>query len=240
MEINLFMSKKKLPLSLISIVYSAEYIPITLKSIIATQSSIVPEYGSYIICPKNDDYTSSICGVKIVNADFTEDYSLWILKNLKNYISSEYSLIHQWDSCVIDQKKWTDDFLDFDYIGAPWGPPLNLVGNGGFSLRSSLFIESCSDKDIINSLPVGRFILGNEDFHACCTCKNLISEKYKVKFPTLDTALRFSVERVGPEGFDPANLSTYKSFGFHGDFNTAGMSFLDGQIHCYRKDVCTK
>ena len=53
-------------------------------------------------------------------------------------LTGEKILIYQDDSCIF--KSNIDDFLDFDYIGAPWPKHQNdnslLVGNGGFSLRS--------------------------------------------------------------------------------------------------------
>jgi hypothetical protein len=52
----------------------------------------------------------------------------------------------QHDGYVLNGGAWTDDFLKYDYIGAPWGG-VNLVGNGGFSLRSRRLLEACSRMD---------------------------------------------------------------------------------------------
>ena len=53
-------------------------------------------------------------------------------------LSGNYILIYQEDSCVF--KDNIEEFLCFDYIGAPWSKlnndNKNLVGNGGFSLRN--------------------------------------------------------------------------------------------------------
>ena len=232
MEMNLFMNKKNLPVSIIAILSTVDYIPITLKAMTATLRSVRPEYDSYIICPQNSFDTSPL-NIRQINIQIDENYSLWILKNLKNYINSEYVLIQQWDSCVINKEKWTDDFLSYDYIGAPWSINNNnsFVGNGGFSLRSSAFIESCSSKEIVETLPVGEFVIGNEDFHACYTSRAILENKYKIKFPTYNLALQFSVERVGPAGFNPSILNSYQSFGFHGNFNSAGMKFIE-ELEC--------
>lgn len=154
-------------------------------------------------------------------------YSQWLLANLYHYIKTDYCLVVQWDSGIIDPEMWDDSFFEYDYIGAPWnmrGAP-NDVGNGGFSLRSKKFLELSTK--IAGSIPIDEFILGNEDYHACISCYNYMSQF--VKFPDQSIARNFSVERsTGHFYFDPNNLDSYKSFGFHGDFNIAGMLKING------------
>lgn len=56
----------------------------------------------------------------------------------------------QWDSWVWDASRWTDAFLEYDYIGAPWWyKDGKNVGNGGFSLvstRLKRFVYTHRDK----------------------------------------------------------------------------------------------
>ncbi|MCF7795387.1 hypothetical protein K9M50_03445 [Patescibacteria group bacterium] len=49
-----------------------------------------------------------------------KDYNKFILFDLANYISSEFALVVQYDGYVLKPEMWNDDFLDYDYIGAPW------------------------------------------------------------------------------------------------------------------------
>jgi hypothetical protein len=54
-------------------------------------------------------------------------------------VQTPHFLVVQWDGWVVEPKLWTDEFLKYDYIGAPWSEgDVNgyRVGNGGFSLRS--------------------------------------------------------------------------------------------------------
>ena len=52
--------------------------------------------------------------------------------------------------------------------------------------------------------------------------------KENVKFPSVDLAFQFSVEHPSEiKNFTRDDLSTYKSFGFHGPFNTAGMRVIN-------------
>lgn len=53
-------------------------------------------------------------------------------------LRTSHSLGIQWDSWIVDPGMWSDDFLQYDYIGSPWWYKDGLnVGNGGFSLRST-------------------------------------------------------------------------------------------------------
>ena len=50
----------------------------------------------------------------------------------------------EWDAGIRDVNSWTDEFLNFDYIGAPWvwtKGPYHSVGNGGFVLLSKRMCE---------------------------------------------------------------------------------------------------
>ena len=78
-------------------------------------------------------------------------------------------------------------------------------------------------------LPIGKFVLGNEDYFLCNTLGRFLTNVKKIKFPSIELARRFSVERPIQECPHQYNdLSTYQSFGFHGDFNTAGMDLING------------
>ena len=53
-------------------------------------------------------------------------------------------LIIQHDGFILNHKAWDNEFLNYDYIGAPvyWmGNKLIEVGNGGFSLRSKKLLK---------------------------------------------------------------------------------------------------
>ena len=64
---------------------------------------------------------------------------------LKKYIDTDFCLIIQGDGFVIHPENWTDEFLKYDYIGAPWRNLAHYsfirVGNGGFSLRSKKLLK---------------------------------------------------------------------------------------------------
>lgn len=100
-----------------------------------------------------------------------------------NQIRSERFLIFQTDSCLLQEG--VDQFLNFDYIGAPWPHRRNQVGNGGFSLRSKAFCLR-----ICNS--VKRPTHMNEDVYF--STNGALSEKANIA--DYATACRFSCENI--------------------------------------------
>jgi len=53
-------------------------------------------------------------------------------------VTTSHYLLVQWDGWVLDHKEWKPEFLEYDYLGAPWWYRDGLnVGNGGFCLRST-------------------------------------------------------------------------------------------------------
>ena len=95
--------------------------------------------------------------VRISPINSIRDYSHFIIYKLHNFINSSHVLIVQWDGYVIDKNKWRNNFLNYDYIGAPFIPRVNdqeysnnekgaffVIGNGGFSLRSKKLLAAPS------------------------------------------------------------------------------------------------
>ncbi|MEC9064834.1 MAG: DUF5672 family protein, partial [Pseudomonadota bacterium] len=79
------------------------------------------------------------------------EYNYYCIYNLTGHIDTDYCLLVQPDGFVINPDKWSDEFYDYDYIGAPWekvdhsyldpwGKP-HRVGNGGFSFRSKKLLD---------------------------------------------------------------------------------------------------
>ena len=64
-------------------------------------------------------------------------------------IPTELFLVFQTDSVIIEQNKdFINEFLNYDYVGAPWSSDSNHVGNGGLSLRrKSKMIEIIEKED---------------------------------------------------------------------------------------------
>jgi tetratricopeptide (TPR) repeat protein len=134
----------------------------------------------------------------------SQEYSLFVLKELYQYIDTEYVLLIQWDGFVTYGELWQEQFFDYDYIGAPWpweAEGIN-VGNGGFSLRSKRLLEALQDPRAVSQ--------GPEDEDICKRFRSWLENDYGIRFAPSNLARQFSFERGNYSG---------PSFGFHGMFN---------------------
>lgn len=143
---------------------------------------------------------------QIQNIASKQQYSEFIIKELSQHVKTSHALIIQYDGYVINWKAWSDEFLQYDYIGATWWYKDNMnVGNGGFSLRS---------KKLLNHLAADETItqLHPEDHHICRTYRHYL-ESLGFKFAPEEVANRFAIEAC----YIPADAAKYGGqFGFHG------------------------
>lgn len=143
-------------------------------------------------------------------------YNSFVLYNLPDIIQTEYCLITHDDGFIINPHLWINEFLNYDYIGAPWGPEYGKyrVGNGGFSLRS---------KKIMNlgkELPCAA----HEDATYSIYGRPYL-EQNGCKFAPVDIAMKFSLETKIPE----CEYNLNNSFGFHGRGIAESVHFGEGQ-----------
>jgi hypothetical protein len=132
-----------------------------------------------------------------------EDYSRFMLKGLQGYVKTSHVLTVQWDGYVINPHAWQDQFLDYDYLGAPWPRKSGLwVGNGGFSLRSAKLLAALQDEAIAPMHP--------EDVCICDQYRGYLEGEYRMHFGPPDVAQAFSFEFVEPQT---------QVLGFHGMSN---------------------
>ena len=153
--------------------------------------------------------------VKIPHIGSIEGFSVFCIKDLINYVDTEYVLLIQYDGFILNPESWTSEFLEYDYIGAPlsWGQkkvegvPLEfIVGNGGFCLRSKKFLEASAR--FANEGKITRF--DPEDAALCVWYRDLF-EKEGLRYAPTDLSMKFSVVE---------DYGVYdKPFGFHGLFN---------------------
>jgi len=125
------------------------------------------------------------------------DYSHFMVKSLGGHVDSDFVLVIQYDGYVLDGRRWSAEFLDYDYVGAPWSD--GGVGNGGFSLRSQRLLRALRDPRIADLVP--------EDVAICKTYRGLLELEYGLRFAPAEVAGRFSFEAVPPPG---------PTLGFHG------------------------
>jgi hypothetical protein len=145
-----------------------------------------------------------------------EDYSRFILTELHAYINSTHALLIQHDGFVLHPGAWRAEFLEYDYIGAPW--LLNswaldsgfsaddlgkrMVGNGGFSLRSKRLLSLCAEL-----ARKSLFQAYHPEDMAICYWQRKLLEEAGIRFAPVEIAEQFSLEEQG---------TWTGQFGFHG------------------------
>ena len=141
--------------------------------------------------------------VQIPPMNSVRAYSNFCLYGLPNFIKTPFALVIQWDGYVVNAAAWANAFRKYDYIGAAWHgvfpPGVPLVGNGGFSLRSSKLLQAAK------RLPaVGGY---HEDRVICHVFGKQLEQKSGIRFAPVKIADRFSYQFKIPEMIP---------FGFHG------------------------
>lgn len=187
-----------------------------------------------------DRHNIEVCDMSVdLNDNMSDDdenrqgFNESFIQQTNKYIFDDFCLNVQHDSTIIDIEKWDDRFLQYDYIGAPWPMSIiqasdmvagrieeipNVVGNGGFSLRTRAFVEESAKLGWEHK---------NEDLNTCVFNYDTMTSA-GIKFAPPQLAAQFSKEHPTPYGnFARSLLFSYNSFGFHGDFNRAGMKFIE-------------
>lgn len=140
-----------------------------------------------------------------------------IIYKLGNHVNTEFAILIHDDGFIINPKMWREEFLEYDYIGAPWPLPSDdfsfrdingeiiRVGNS-VSLRSKKLID-LPVKLNLEWKPFHGYY--NEDGFICVNYRHIYKE-HGMKFADIDIAKYFSHETQLPEtiGIEP--------FAFHG------------------------
>lgn len=148
----------------------------------------------------------------------------WI-KNVPGYIECDHALSIHWDGFIVSPAKWDDEYLNYDWIGAPW-PLTNLpnpnwrVGSGGFFMFSKRIAQawrSICRLDEPFDWQVGA--LYRDKFEAM-----------GMKFAPVELAAKFCKEC----DLEDMNIPEGESWGFH------GFQYGNGHREKYRDMVYSK
>lgn len=154
-----------------------------------------------------------------------KEFSYYCIYKLIEHVDTDYMLMIHPDGFIINPDCWTDEFLEWDYIGAPW-PVRNdayidpfgnhhRVGNGGFTLRSKKLLETPANCNVSFEVNEGDFYKHmnagayNEDGNICVHNRHIF-ENNGCKFAPVEIAALFSHETPTPE-----TKLVEKPFGFH-------------------------
>lgn len=139
-----------------------------------------------------------------------DEWNRKIIYDLPKYVDTSHALLIHQDGYVINPQLWNPEWLELDYIGAPWPLPkdnysyldelgrLQRVGNS-VSLRSKKLMEA------VARTPESYFWsfkekYGNTNEDGYISCHNrVLLELSGCKFATLEQAVHFSKEHEIPE-----------------------------------------
>jgi hypothetical protein len=157
--------------------------------------------------------------VKLLQLDSIKDIDSWnkaIIYELPKYIETDFVILIHADGYIIHPELWTEEWLQYDYIGAPWPLPrdnfsyrdtsgvIQRVGNS-VSLRSKRLIDLAPKLNLEWKSFHG---FTNEDGFICVNYRHEY-EKAGMKFAPLEVAKYFSKEHTIPENKD------LQTFAFH-------------------------
>lgn len=144
--------------------------------------------------------------VKIITEKLFEGhaaYSDFCINKMPDYIHTSHALIIHADGYVVKPEAWRDEWLQYDYIGAPWEwikDDYN-IGNGGFNLRSKKLMEA------VRSLRPA--VTHPEDSVICRELRPQL-ELMGIRFAPLEVCRKFSIEAYASKD------NKYNGqFGFH-------------------------
>lgn len=153
-------------------------------------------YDKIFFTNKNVDYKTE----KIPPIKSLQEYNKFVLKRLPIYIKSDFCLTVHWDGFIVNPLSWTNEFFNYDYIGAPWPRHNHLCGNGGFCLKSIKFLN-------VMRKHIGKLNANyNEDVVLCIKSRSLFI-KEGCKYAPPNVAYKFSTEK--------GDYKKNNSFGFH-------------------------
>ena len=182
-----------------------------------------------LICLTNKDFEGHKKAIdkSRENIEFGEEKLIWdekitsidlwnqaVIYDLPHYVFTNHALLIHADGYVSDSTKWNEDWLAYDYIGAPWPLPsddysyrsesgtLVRVGNS-VSLRSKKLMDLVATRE-------WKSYYGNtnEDGFICCHNREWLESQGCV-FAPLEVAIHFSKEHEIPENIG------LQTFAFH-------------------------
>lgn len=135
----------------------------------------------------------------------TKEWGKFIIFDLYKFIETDYIILIHDDGFIVNPKSWSEEFLKYDYIGAPWPVPkikydkyfrdkennLIRVGNS-VSLRSKRLLELPSKLGLEWSDPHGYY---HEDGYLCVQNRDIL-QKNGIKFADFQSSLNFSREKT--------------------------------------------
>lgn len=146
-----------------------------------------------------------------------DEWNHAIIFDLRKYVETDFCMLVHPDGFVVSPESWREEFLNYDYIGAPWPMPSDdysyrtpdgeivRVGNS-VSIRSKEMLHLPYQLEV-----VWRSYFGNTNEDGFLTCHNRrLFQQYGARYAPIEVAKWFSREMDLPE-----NKEVESPFAFH-------------------------
>lgn len=145
----------------------------------------------------------------------------FMICDIAQSFTTSHCLHMEWDAGILNTAAWDNNWLEYDFIGAPWTYPHTFpgfppctrercVGNFGFSLISKRMAVALSKLSAPNDRELAQF----SDVYVCMKLRPML-ETVGIRFAPEEVALKFSCE-----------CKTYvRQFGWHGQYTAHDNNF---------------
>jgi len=156
----------------------------------------------------------------IVNTTNINEWNEAVVFDLGGYIDTDYALLIHPDGFVIHPEMWNEEWLKYDFIGAPFPLPkddfsyrdingkIQRVGNS-VSLRSKKLLDLPKKINMEWKSFHGYY---NEDGYISVNMRHIFEEN-GCKFAPIEVAINFSREMPIPENKGVKTFCFHKNFG---------------------------
>ena len=160
---------------------------------------------------------------KVPRINSSDEFSKITIYDLPKYVDTEYCILIQYDGFIVHPEQWTDEFLNYDWIGPLWTEGHNYFDKNGNSIRVGDGIALRSQKlmGLASKLNLPWEPFTNKGEHKpgfwedswICVKNRHIYEEHGCKFAPIEMAAKWGRELHTPpipenEGITP--------FVFHG------------------------
>jgi hypothetical protein len=164
------------------------------------------DFGEVIVFCDADLSVPGTRWVKVPRWPTIADCCKFLWYELPDHISTDWMVLLHWDGWIVDPTCWSEDFLQYDYIGAPWCLDDGFnVGNG----------------NALRSLRLMRFLQQNPARFPLTTYKedDLVSRVYRTDLERL--GFKWAPETLASQfSFECSRPSWHsRHFMFHDSFN---------------------
>jgi len=152
---------------------------------------------------------SGWCGIEPFET--IDDWNKFIFYELHQYVNTEFCMLIHPDGFVISPESWCKEFLDYDYIGAPWPKPFTTISGEEVRVGNSVGIRSKRLLELPSKLNLEWKSfdgMTNEDTAICVHYRQHFLDAGMTYAP-IEIAAKFSHEIPMPE------TEGIKPFAFH-------------------------